>query len=202
MDSHIHTRILTLNLLIILQICCYYISTGFSEINTLFYIALSTQELKWWIIGTKLLTLFNGPIHIMCVRSDNYKYYQTSGISCIKSQHLNVSHLTKQFSLCNLQGCIQVSDFKGEIPLNICEKGSSVHWKGGIQYKCYIKFCEIWGDLPPLFPKLGGQVVNLGEIPPSLALDTTLNLLWRCSWISADRWCSNYIWVINNFIAN
>ena len=24
---------------------------------------------------------------------------------------------------------------------------------------------------------------------------------WRCSWRSADRRCSNYIWVINNFIA-
>ena len=24
---------------------------------------------------------------------------------------------------------------------------------------------------------------------------------WRCSWSSADRLCSNYIWVINNFIA-
>ena len=24
---------------------------------------------------------------------------------------------------------------------------------------------------------------------------------WRCSWSSADRWCSNYIWVINNSIA-
>ena len=24
---------------------------------------------------------------------------------------------------------------------------------------------------------------------------------WRCSWIRADRRCSNYIWVINNFIA-
>ena len=24
---------------------------------------------------------------------------------------------------------------------------------------------------------------------------------WRCIWSSADRWCSNYIWVINNFIA-
>ena len=22
---------------------------------------------------------------------------------------------------------------------------------------------------------------------------------WRCSWSSADRWCSNYIWVIKNF---
>ena len=23
---------------------------------------------------------------------------------------------------------------------------------------------------------------------------------WRCSWSRTDRWCSNYIWVINNFI--
>ena len=28
-----------------------------------------------------------------------------------------------------------------------------------------------------------------------------LNREWRCSWSSADRRCSNYIWVINNFIA-
>ena len=25
---------------------------------------------------------------------------------------------------------------------------------------------------------------------------------WRCSWSSTDRWCSNYIWVINNFIVS
>ena len=25
---------------------------------------------------------------------------------------------------------------------------------------------------------------------------------WRCSWCSAGRRCSNYIWVISNFIAN
>ena len=29
-----------------------------------------------------------------------------------------------------------------------------------------------------------------------------LSRWWRCSWSSADRRCSNYIWVINNFIAN
>ena len=27
-----------------------------------------------------------------------------------------------------------------------------------------------------------------------------LNREWRCSWSSADRRCSNYIWVINNYI--
>ena len=28
-----------------------------------------------------------------------------------------------------------------------------------------------------------------------------LNREWRCSWSSANRQCSNYIWVVNNFIA-
>ena len=28
-----------------------------------------------------------------------------------------------------------------------------------------------------------------------------LSRVWRCSWSSADRRCSNYIWVIDNFIA-
>ena len=47
-------------------------------------------------------------------------------------------------------------------------------WKGGIQYKCYIRFGQIWEDLPPIFPKFGGQVLNFGGIPPYLALDITL----------------------------
>ena len=29
-----------------------------------------------------------------------------------------------------------------------------------------------------------------------------LSLEWRCSWSSTDRWCSNFIRVINNFIAD
>ena len=32
-------------------------------------------------------------------------------------------------------------------------------------------------------------------------LNQVLSWEWRCSWSSADRRCSNYIWVINNFIA-
>ena len=66
------------------------------------------------------------------------------------------------------RGCIQVSDFKGDFPLNISENGGSVHWRGVIQYKCFITFCQIWGDLPPLFPKYGGQVANFGGIPHPL----------------------------------
>ena len=32
-------------------------------------------------------------------------------------------------------------------------------------------------------------------------LNQVLSRRWRCSWSSADRRCSNYIWLISNFIA-
>ena len=35
----------------------------------------------------------------------------------------------------------------------------------------------------------------------SINWSQVLSWEWRCSWSSADRRCSNYIWVINNFIA-
>ena len=35
----------------------------------------------------------------------------------------------------------------------------------------------------------------------SMHWSQVLSWEWRCSWSSADRRCSNYIWVINNFIA-
>ena len=35
----------------------------------------------------------------------------------------------------------------------------------------------------------------------SIQWSQVLSLEWRCSWSSADRRCSNYIWVIDNFIA-
>ena len=34
-----------------------------------------------------------------------------------------------------------------------------------------------------------------------LSWSQMLSREWRCSWSSADRRCSNYIWVIDNFIA-
>ena len=36
----------------------------------------------------------------------------------------------------------------------------------------------------------------------SIHWSQVLSWEWRCSWSSADRRCSNYIWVINNFIAH
>ena len=35
----------------------------------------------------------------------------------------------------------------------------------------------------------------------SIHWSQVLSREWRCSWSSADRRCSNYIWVIDNFIA-
>ena len=44
--------------------------------------------------------------------------------------------------------------------------------------------------------RLGLQLSSHNTLKPSVC-----NGEWRCSWRSADRRCSNYIWVINNFIA-
>ena len=89
------------------------------------------------------------------------------------------------------QGCIQVSYFKGEIPHKISEKWCFVDWKGGIQYKCCIRFCQIWGDLPSLFTKFGRHD-QLGKMfiwgyPPSLALDTSL--LWNTNSLGWTLFC-------------
>ena len=47
--------------------------------------------------------------------------------------------------------------------------------------------------------------INVSCIPcsclRSIHWSQVLSWKWRCSWSSADRRCSNYIWVINNFIA-
>ena len=49
------------------------------------------------------------------------------------------------------------------------------------------------------------QNINVSCIPcsclRSIHWSQVLSWEWRCSWSSADRGCSNYIWVINNFIA-
>ena len=54
----------------------------------------------------------------------------------------------------------------------------------------YVYLLIMWLSLPnPL--KLGVKS----------RMEMQLEQRWRCSWSSTDRWCSNYIWVINNFIA-
>ena len=39
------------------------------------------------------------------------------------------------------------------------------------------------------------------KLPLPNPLKPVVKSKWRCSWSSAKRWCSNYVWVVNNFIA-
>ena len=45
------------------------------------------------------------------------------------------------------------------------------------------------------------EYVQLVKTDVEFHCSRTLSRDWRCSWTSAGRWCSNYIWVINNLIA-
>ena len=44
------------------------------------------------------------------------------------------------------------------------------------------------------------KMAYLKAISSSATLSQILSREWRCSWSSADRRCSNHIWVIDNFI--
>ena len=44
-------------------------------------------------------------------------------------------------------------------------------------------------------------LISSGSCLCSIQWSQVLSREWRCSWSSADRRCSNYIWVIDNFIA-
>ena len=53
--------------------------------------------------------------------------------------------------------------------------------------------------------RIKSRHLNISRLVLQLSLPNPLkpgvNRQWRCSWSSADRRCSNYIWVINKFIA-
>ena len=50
-------------------------------------------------------------------------------------------------------------------------------------------------------PKLYMSLVSSCSCLCPIHWSQVLSREWRCSWSSADRRCSNYIWMINNFIA-
>ena len=83
-----------------------------------------------------------------------------------------------------LQGGIQVSNFKGDFPLNISERGGLSSEEGAFDTSIQMLY-NIWGDLPPCTLSIfffffggggGGKLLiwDWGEIPPSL---TTLLLI-------------------------
>ena len=83
-------------------------------------------------------------------------------------------------------GARRVSDFKGEIPLNISEKGGSVHWKGGIQYKCYITLCQIRGICPHSFQNLRDNLIIWGDYQVPILYTAKY---WLDQYKSCDKSC-------------
>ena len=64
-----------------------------------------------------------------------------------------------------------------------------------------IKYCKISNISCTKFQNSNVSLLGL-QLSLFNILKQVLSGEWRCSWSSADRRCSNYIWVINNFIAS
>ena len=79
-----------------------------------------------------------------------------------------------------------VSDFVGE-QLRVHIMSISAKWKH--KSSIHIGFIVFNGGVTTFLAK-------------SIYWSQALSGAWRCSWSSADRRCSNYIWVINNLIAH
>ena len=79
--------------------------------------------------------------------------------------------------------------------MGICPTGTIVHakFKKNLTVKSLIY-------VAPIPKTLMSLVLSCSCLCPSYWC-YVLSWEWRCSWSSADRWCSNYIWVINNFIS-
>ena len=79
--------------------------------------------------------------------------------------------------------------------------------KGLYAHCCYLK--KMYGYYPSILLYRWHQIPKLKCFSSRLEVvfqcpihwNRVLSREWRCSWSSADRRCSNYIWVTNNFIA-
>ena len=69
---------------------------------------------------------------------------------------------------------------------------------------CHVASYDIYRQISNMRHKKS-QTLNVLVSPCSclcpVHYSQVLSRGWRCSWSSADRRCSNYIWVINNYIA-
>ena len=136
-------------------------------------------------------------------------YHDIDGLSynfctCSLSQHqtfCRISYNIDQFSCCmnlvffslycNLGGCGFMSLW-GE--LFSASKIACLKNSPALEYNCH-QICNIRPT------KTQSLIVS----PSSSCLGANygkqaLSREWRCSWSSADRRCSNYIWVLNKFI--
>ena len=82
-------------------------------------------------------------------------------------------------------------------------KLSNVHWQSPDDNFTWdissISHCKTSGISRTKSQNLNGSCIPLQL--SSLHWSQVLIWEWRCSWSSADRRCSNYIWVTNNLIA-
>ena len=76
-------------------------------------------------------------------------------------------------------------------PPQYLRQGFSVHWRGGIQYKCFIAFWQMLWDLPPL-SKFGGHV-NF-DPPPLLQIQPWVQHLFFKTGLTEPSHNLNQCW--------
>ena len=74
-----------------------------------------------------------------------------------------------------------------------------------LRMQCWMGSCSYYRKTPGI-SRTKSQNSNVSRLFLQLPLPNLLKpgvreQVWRCSWSSTDRRCSNYIWVINSFIA-
>ena len=72
-------------------------------------------------------------------------------------------------------------------------------WQCCIRVVDTAKYCKAFNMMHPI-PKLKCFSACLAAVCP-IGWSQVLSQKWRCSWSSANRGCSNYIWLIIIFIA-
>ena len=113
----------------------------------------------------------------------NQGYRKTSSISRTKSQTL--THLGLVSHICVLKN-------SSHFPSDAYMRHKSLYFtyrpRGRPTKQCQAKMSLMF-------------LVSSCSCLRSIYWSQVLSWEWRCSWSSADRRCSNYIWVINKFIA-
>ena len=116
-----------------------------------------------------------------------------------------------------------VSSYIGVLLIQECFDGKSISHPHGWAMGCHCWLFWIWSTVSWVYslrpsdayrkisnirrtksPHLNvSRLVLQSSLPNPMkpGVKHVLSREWRCSWSSADRRCSNYIWVVDNFIA-
>ena len=146
--------------------------------------------------------------------ANKLNYRQFSSMNRTESQHLNDTYFVLQLPLPNpLQPGVNSRITE------ICAELLLARWAPHFDYNSPAgNFWVVAGSDDPwrcglASPSMGSWINSAGVLPHFAEDDPSLEALegdrtvrqwitqWRCSWSSADLWCSNYICVNSNFIA-